>query len=725
MLRCLGGIKNFIKSTLVVLSVPNHLFSADSPTCNKKAFFSTSSIAHGEIEVFVNNRPVRIEQGAALIQACEVAGVTIPRFCYHERLSVAGNCRMCLVELEKSPKPVASCAMPAMPGMRIHTDTPLVHKAREGVMEFLLANHPLDCPICDQGGECDLQDQSVRYGSDRSRFSGFLQKRAVEDKDFGPLIKTEMTRCIHCTRCVRFANEIAGNQDLGTSGRGGDMQIGTYIEKPIISELSGNVIDLCPVGALTSKPYAFTARPWELKKTESVDVLDAVGSNIRIDSRGLEVMRVLPRLNEEVNQEWISDKTRFAYDGLKRQRLATPLLKQGSRFNPITWPEALERIADQLNRISPDRKVAVGGALADAESLTALKDFFNRMDVEQVILESGCSPAHGVDLRAGYVMNSQLHGVEEADVLLLVGSNPRVEAAVFNARIRQAYLRGMDIGVIGPMADLAYDAEHLGDDVKTLELLAKGEHSFAQRLKSAQRPMIVIGQDVAEKQGQVLQHLAALIQKVESLQQPGWNGVNILSRDAGRTAALDLGYGATSSLTSPPQFVYLLNADAADDTLFKDQPFVVYQGHHGDRGAALADVILPGAAYTEKSATYVNTEGRAQMTRAAVSPPGAAREDWKILRALSEVSGHTLPYDDVESLRQRMLEISPTLRSGGRPDISQLGDLAWKGWSAAVGSTGQSDGGKVNFAIQDFYQNDVISRASKTMAECSATFVNK
>ncbi|KAJ1562753.1 hypothetical protein HK405_008345, partial [Cladochytrium tenue] len=430
-------------------------------------FFSSTGARHAEVELFIDGKPVKIEQGSAIIQACEKAGVDIPRFCYHERLAIAGNCRMCLVEMERSPKPIASCAMPVAPGMKIKTNTPLVKKAREGVMEFLLANHPLDCPICDQGGECDLQDQSIRFGSDRSRFHEAAGKRAVEDKDFGPLVKTVMTRCIQCTRCVRFANEVAGAVELGTSGRGNDMQIGTYIQKTLNTEMSGNVIDLCPVGALTSKPYAFNARPWELKRTESIDVTDAIGSNIRIDSRGVEVMRILPRLNDDINSEWISDKTRFSYDGLKRQRLTVPLVRQGDSFVEVSWPEALETIAAALKEASGDEIRAIAGQLADAESLVVLKDLLNKLGSENLTLDGGNMdrlPVATTDFRSNYILNSTINGVETADAILLVGTNPRHEAAILNTRIRKAFLNGTDIGYVGPKVSLNYDADHIGED---------------------------------------------------------------------------------------------------------------------------------------------------------------------------------------------------------------------------------------------------------------------
>jgi NADH dehydrogenase (ubiquinone) Fe-S protein 1 len=494
--------------------------------------FSTSSIALAEIEVFVNNKPVKIEEGSAVIQACEKIGVDIPRFCYHERLGVAGNCRMCLVETG-GPKPVASCAMPVIPGMKILTETPKVKLAREGVMEFLLANHPLDCPICDQGGECDLQDQSIRYGSDRSRFKEVVGKRATENKDFGPLVKTVMTRCIHCTRCVRFANEIAGVSALGTSGRGNQMEIGTYVSKAIESEMSGNLIDLCPVGALTSKPYAFTTRPWELKKTESIDVMDAVGSNIRVDSRGNEVMRILPRLNDEVNEEWISDKSRFSYDGLKMQRLTMPLVKKGNEFVPASWPEALEKVASALNGTKASDLVAVAGQFADAESLVALKDIFKGKKSDNLTLESIKSLPEGfTDVRSNYLLNTTLEGIERADALLLIGTNPKIEAPILNTRIRKSYLHnGLQIGLVGEKIKLNYEYTHAGTSVEDLDKILTGKHEFSKILQDAKRPVILIGQNaISSHEGSLtLKKVAKIVQQLKKTASSDWNAIyNVL-----------------------------------------------------------------------------------------------------------------------------------------------------------------------------------------------------
>ncbi|KAI9366025.1 hypothetical protein DFJ73DRAFT_637600 [Zopfochytrium polystomum] len=685
--------------------------------------FSSSGSARAEVEVFVDGKSVKIEQGSAIIQACESAGVDIPRFCYHERLAVAGNCRMCLVELEKAPKPVASCAMPVMPGMKIKTNTPIVKKAREGVMEFLLANHPLDCPICDQGGECDLQDQSIRFGSDRSRFQEVVGKRAVEDKDLGPLVKTSMNRCIQCTRCVRFATEIAGAAELGTSGRGNDMQIGTYVEKTLNTEMSGNVIDLCPVGALTSKPYSFTSRPWELKRTESIDVLDAVGSNIRVDSRGVEVMRILPKLNDNINSEWISDKTRFAYDGLKRQRLTVPLIRQGDQFVETTWPEALSAVSKALNGVKGEEIRGIAGELADAESLVVLKDLLNRRGSENLTLNaSGLEklPAATTDFRSNYVVNATLNGVEAADAILLVGTNPRHEAAILNTRIRKAYLNGTDIGLIGALPSLNYDVAHVGVDPSAINKLIDGSHPFFKTLSQAKRPLVLVGSHILERpdSASIFGALSALNSKLKATAEPGWKIYNLLQRAASWTGAMDIGYTSSTKNAEKAKFVYLLNADEIAEGDIPAGAFVVYQGHHGDVGAQYADVVLPGAAYTEKSATYVNTEGRAQVTRAAVPPPPGAREDWKILRALAEVSGVDLPYDEVEEVRARLVEFSPSFRSYDVVEESSFVDFAL----GHLGTSGGLSAVPFNLPVKDFYMTDPISRSSSTMAKCSQAY---
>ncbi|BCR90861.1 putative NADH-ubiquinone oxidoreductase, subunit G [Aspergillus chevalieri] len=690
--------------------------------------FATTAPRTAEVEVTIDGKKISVEAGSALIQACEKAGSTIPRYCYHEKLLIAGNCRMCLVEVERAPKPVASCAFPVQPGMNVKTSSPLVHKAREGVMEFLLANHPLDCPICDQGGECDLQDQSMRYGADRGRFHEVGGKRAVEDKNIGPLVKTSMNRCIHCTRCVRFMNDVAGAPELGTTGRGNDMQIGTYLEKNLDSELSGNIIDLCPVGALTSKPYAFRARPWELKHTESIDVHDALGSNVRIDSRGLEVMRIIPRLNDDINEEWINDKSRFACDGLKTQRLTTPLIRKEGKFVPATWEQALTEISSAQQKLQPSANEfkAIAGHLVDAESLVAMKDLANKLGSDNLALDQpgGSSPiAHGVDVRSNYLFNSKVYGIEEADAILLVATNPRHEASVLNARIRKQYLRSdLEVGLVGEKFDSTFDYEHLGVDISALKSVLSGQ--FGEKLASAQRPMIIVGSAAAEHPDAkaIFEVIGGFVDKhTNNFNTPEWQGYNVLQRAASRPAAYEVGFTTPSPevAQAKPKMVWLLGADEVSQSDVPSDAFVVYQGHHGDRGAQLADVVLPGAAYTEKSGTYINTEGRVQMTRAATSLPGAARDDWKIIRAVSEFLGTPLPYDDIEALRDRMEEISPVMR---RYDVVEATSLPLLSKIQLVEQNKGTQPTNAPFkkVIEDFYFTDSISRSSPTMARCSA-----
>lgn len=690
--------------------------------------FVTSSKHDAEIQLTIDGKQVSVEAGSALIQACEKAGVTIPRFCYHEKLMIAGNCRMCLVEVEKAPKPVASCAWPVQPGMVVKTNSPLTHKAREGVMEFLLANHPLDCPVCDQGGECDLQDQSMRYGADRGRFHEISGKRATEDKNIGPLIKTSMNRCIHCTRCIRFANDIAGAPELGSTGRGNDMQIGTYLEKNLNSEMSGNIIDLCPVGALTSKPYAFRARPWELKHTESIDVLDGLGSNIRIDSRGLEVMRILPRLNDDINEEWINDKSRFACDGLKTQRLTTPLIRKIGKFFPATWEEALTEIGNTYKdlNLKPNEFKAIAGQLIDIESMVALKDLLNKLDSENMALDQpfGDQPiAHGIDIRSNYMFNSTIVGVEEADVILIVGCNTRHEAAGLNARIRKHWMRSdLEIGVVGKTWDSTFEFEDLGNDAAALKKAISGP--FGKKLASANKPMIIVGSGVTDHVDAkyLYETIGSFVSKnAAKFLTNDWNGYNVLQRSASRTGAYEIGFTVPSTYVAKtkPKIIWLLGADDFASEDIPADAFVIYQGHHGDRGAQIADVILPGAAYTEKSATYINTEGRAQMTRAATSLPGAARIDWKIIRAASEFLGAPLPYDDIAALRDRMFEISPTLGSYDVVEPVALKELS-KIQLVDQNKGSRAKGKALANVIEDFYFTDVISRSSPTMARCSA-----
>ena len=629
---------------------------------------------------------------------------------------------MCLVEVERAPKPVASCAWPVQPGMVVKTDSPLTHKAREGVMEFLLANHPLDCPICDQGGECDLQDQSMRYGADRGRFHELSGKRGVEDKNIGPLIKTSMNRCIHCTRCIRFANDVAGAPELGSTGRGNDMQIGTYLETSLDSEMSGNVIDLCPVGALTSKPYAFRARPWELQHFESVDVLDGMGSNIRVDGRGMEVMRILPRLNDDINEEWINDKSRFACDGLKTQRLTTPLIRRDNKFLPVSWSQALEEIGFAFQKIAPKENEfkAIAGQLTDMETMIAMKDLANKLGSENLALDQpqGSQPiAHGIDLRSNYLFNSKIFGVEEADAILLVGTNPRHEAAGLNARIRKQWLRSdLEVGLVGETFESTFELDHLGTDVAALKKVLAGP--WGKKLQAAQRPMIIVGSGAVERPDAkaIFEIVGSFVDKnAANFITPEWQGYNVLQRAASRAGAYEAGFTIPSPAVAQttPKIIWLLGADEITESDIPKSAFVIYQGHHGDRGAQLADVILPGTAYTEKHATYVNTEGRVQMTRAATSPPGAARIDWKILRAASEYVGAPLPYDDVEALRDRMEQISPALR---RYDIVEPTSMAGLGKVQLVDQNkgSKSSGGVFKKVIENFYFTDVISRRYAT-----------
>ena len=661
---------------------------------------------------------IEVEPGTSVLQACEQLGIEIPRFCYHERLSVPANCRMCLVEMERSPKPIASCAMPCGDGMLIRTNTEVVRRARKGVMEFLLINHPLDCPICDQGGECDLQDQAMVYGFDRGRFGE--NKRAVKDKDLGPLIKTFMTRCIHCTSCIRFADEIAGAPELGATGRSEHMEVGTYIQTAISTELSGNLIDICPVGALTSKPYAFNARPWELKKTESIDALDAVGSNIRVDARGGEVMRVLPRLHEDVNEEWIGDKTRFACDGLRRQRLDRPYVRRDGKLRPANWDEAFAAIATRMTGLNGGEMAAIAGDLCDAESMLALKDLMSGLGVTSLdCRQDGArlDPA----VRAGYLFNTGIAGIERADAILIIGSNPRWEAPMVNARIRKRWLEGgLSVGVVGPQVDLSYRSEFLGAGPQTLDEIAGGGHAFAKTLKAAERPMLILGMGALTRpDGAAV--LAAVRKIAESCEMVGngWNGFNVLHIAAARVGGLELGFvpGAggrdvagilDGASTGAVKLVWLLGADEFDTGRLGDA-FVVYQGHHGDRGAHRADVVLPGAAYTEKNGTYVNTEGRVQLAKLAVFPPGEAREDWKILRAFSERVGAALPYDALHQLRGRMIEAYP--RFGA---VDSVEPAEW----APFGDAGKMDAAPFVSPVENFYMTDPISRASVTMAKC-------
>jgi len=679
----------------------------------------------------VDGKEVEVPDHYTLLQACEEAGAEVPRFCFHERLSIAGNCRMCLVEVKGGPpKPAASCAMGVKdmrPGPNgeppeVFTNTPMVKKAREGVMEFLLINHPLDCPICDQGGECDLQDQAMAFGVDASRYQE--NKRAVEDKYIGPLVKTIMTRCIHCTRCVRFTTEVAGISELGLIGRGEDAEITTYLEQAMTSELQGNVIDLCPVGALTSRPYEFHARPWELSKTESIDVMDAVGSAIRVDTRGREVMRVMPRVNEAVNEEWISDKTRFIWDGLRTQRLDRPYVRaKNGRLQPATWPEAFAAIKTAVDGRSGADIGAIAGDLAGVEEMYALKGLMASLGSPNIDCRqdgAALDPAQG---RASYIFNPTIEGIEEADAILVVGANPRFEAAVLNARIRKAWrANDIKIGVIGEMGDLRYDYEQLGAGPETLKELADGKHKFFRTLKSAKKPMVIVGQGaLARGDGAAVLGLAAKVADAAGAAKKDWNGFAVLHTAAARVGGLDLGFVPgeggkdAAKMVADTDVLFLLGADELDLRKRKEGGFTVYIGTHGDVGAHHADVILPASAYTEKSATYVNTEGRVQMTTRAGFAPGDAKEDWAILRALSDVLGHKLPFDSLAQLRAKLYEAHPHFARIEAIEPGNAGDIA-----ALAKKGGRLAKSAFASPVKDFYLTNPIARASAVMAECSS-----
>lgn len=669
---------------------------------------------------------IEVPSGTSILQAAEQLGIEIPRFCYHDKLSVPANCRMCLVEVEGGPpKPVASCAMACGEGMIVKTDSPMVKKARKGVMEMLLINHPLDCPICDQGGECDLQDQAFAYGFDRSRF--YENKRAVADKELGPLIKTVMTRCINCTRCVRFAEEIAGTPVLGQLHRGEDSEIGTFIDQCVQTELSGNLIDVCPVGALTSKPFAFKARSWELRKTESIDIHDAMGSNIRIDTKGREVLRILPRLNEEINEEWISDKTRFAYDGLSQRRLDRPYIRNEStgKLEESDWSTTLEYIAGKIKATAPDNIAALVGDLADVESIVALKD---------LMLSLGCgnfdcrtdNANFDISTRSGYLFNSTFAGLDQTDAILLVGTNPRFEATMLNARIRKAWLeRRVKVALIGEPVDLTYPYYHAGTSPKDLDEMVK-EYDGKVR---AQKPMIIAGSGVFRRDDGLAIH-SLLYEAAEKLGvvTKDWNGFNILHSAASRVGALETGFVPqkggrdfgniiAGTKDGSVKTLFMLGADEFNARVnIGWKTFVIYQGHHGDFGAERADVILPGAAYTEKDSTYINSEGRPQQARRAVSPPGQAKEDWKIIRALSETLGHTLPYNSLGELRTRMQQEWSIFKK-----MDEIVPAKW----AKFGKKGKFT--KDNFInpISSYYQTNPICRSSKIMQECTESFGEK
>jgi NADH-quinone oxidoreductase subunit G len=658
----------------------------------------------------IDDQEIEVAPGTSILQAAEQLGIEVPRFCYHDRLSVPANCRMCLVELDGAPKPVASCAMACGDNMVVRTQSDKSQKARKGVMEMMLINHPLDCPICDQGGECDLQDQAVAYGYDRSRYDE--NKRAVKDKYMGPLIKTIMTRCINCTRCVRFAEEIAGIDDIGQFNRGEDAEIGTFIEKAVATELSGNLVDVCPVGALTSKPYAFKARPWELKKTETIDVMDAVGANIRVDSRGAEVLRVLPRLHEGINEEWIDDRTRHSNDGLKRARLDQPYVRKDGKLQPASWDEAFAAVASALKNSSAKKIAAYAGDLADVESMLALKDLMATLDVTNL----ECRVDGGkfdTSVRAGYVFGSGIAGIELADAIFLIGTNPRKEAAMINARIRKTWLdKRLKIVVVGENADLNYPYDHLGTGPQALEQVA------AQCAGKFEKPLVIVGAGAFAREdgAQVQAYVRQFAENIGAVKND-WMGFNVLHNAASRVGAIEIGFLPENDFrASDMDVVYLLGVDN-DQTLSQIRPdaYVVYQGHHGDAGARRADVILPGAAYTEKAGLYVNTEGRVQMAKKAVDAPGQAREDWKVIRALSDHTGKTLPYDDLFALRHRLVN-EYALFEG----LDALPLLSW-GQFGVEGNVLPAD---FKNSVEDFYITNVITKASPTMQECSHVLVH-
>jgi NADH-quinone oxidoreductase subunit G len=677
-------------------------------------------------KLIVDGKEIDVPAEYTLLQACEAAGAEIPRFCYHERLSIAGNCRMCLVEVKGGPKPVASCAWgvrDCRPGPKgeppeISTRSPMVKKAREGVMEFLLINHPLDCPICDQGGECDLQDQAMGYGVDTSRFAE--NKRAVEDKYLGALVKTSMNRCIQCTRCVRFSAEVCGAPEMGATGRGEDMEITTYLESALTSELQGNLVDICPVGALTSKPYAFAARPWELGKTLSVDVMDGLGSAIRVDTRGREVMRILPRVNEAVNEEWISDKTRHIVDGLRTQRLDRPYIRENGQLRAASWQQAFQAIAARISRMDGKRIGAIAGDLAAVEEMFALKELLTKFGSVNLAVQGSDAfdPKAG---RASYIFNPTISGIDQADALLIVGSNPRKEAAVLNARIRKRWRTGqLKIGVIGTKADLTYVHDYIGAGTDSLADLAAGKHSFADVLKNAKNPIVLVGADAFTRHdGAAVLALAAKLALDVGVVKDGWNGFAVLQNTASRVGALDIGFAAGAGGLNAAQMTTFGTLDVlfllgADEVKVPDGTFVIYIGTHGDAGAHRADVILPGAAYTEKSGIFVNTEGRAQMANRAGFPPGEAREDWAIIRALSDVVGKKLPYDSLTALRQAIFKAVPHLMRLDQIEAGNASDL-----KTLAGRSGNIEKLPFKTSVEDFYLTNPIARASAVMAECS------
>ncbi|MDC0037788.1 NADH-quinone oxidoreductase subunit NuoG [Alphaproteobacteria bacterium] len=676
-------------------------------------------------KITINNKVIDFQDGMTVMQACELADVEIPRFCYHDKLSIAGNCRMCLVEMEKSPKPIASCAMPAAEGMIIKTNTELVKKARQGVMEFLLINHPLDCPICDQGGECDLQDQALHYGFDKSRYEE--NKRAVKNKYMGPLVSTIMTRCIHCTRCVRFSTEIAGVDDIGLLGRGENAEITTYLEKTIESELSGNVIDLCPVGALTNKPYAFQSRPWELKKTESVDVFDGMGASIRIDSKGKNVLRVLPRLNEEINEEWINDKTRFAIDGLSRQRLDKPYIKIKDKLEATSWDTALKLVASEIKKRGPENTSAFSGKLTDIESLYSTKNFLKLLNSE--FYDCRFDNTQFVSgHRSSYLFNSSFQKIDEADAILIIGSNPKWEAAVLNSRIRKAYLNNnCQIALIGPKINLTYKYTHLSNDISYLNNILNENSDFLEHLRSAKKPLMLIGSSAINYNDgiKILKICAEICNKYNIVNETE-NGFNVLNQNISRVGALDIGFysknfdnefnnSLAQHIRNTNPVVFLLGLDEINFSSLKDS-FIIYIGHHGDEGANNADIILPSPAFPEKTSTFVNIEGRVLQTTKCFNPIGDAKEEWKIFRALSQEFNEQLKFNNLKELRQEIVKRFPHL--------NQLNTLPNKS-EIKFGKSHIINNREIEYNIKNFYMTDSISRASVNMANCTKEILNR
>jgi NADH-quinone oxidoreductase subunit G len=668
-------------------------------------------------KITINGEEIDFEKGMTVLQVCELANVEIPRFCYHEKLSIAGNCRMCLVEMEKSHKPIASCAMPAAEGMNIKTNTEFVEKARKGIMEFLLANHPLDCPVCDQGGECDLQDQSLFYGVDKSRFSE--NKRDVKDKYMGPLIKTQMTRCIHCTRCIRFATEVAGVPEIGAVGRGENMEITTYLEKSMTSELSANVIDLCPVGALTSKPYAFEARPWELKKTESIDVMDAVGSNIRVDTYGWEVKRVLPRLNNEINEEWISDKTRYACDGLQKQRLDVPYIKKDNRLVKSSWEEALNIVSEKIKNLKTDEIGGHVGDLISLENSLAYKNFFNEIDSSNLEFRERKFYINPKD-KINYIFNSSIQGIEESDLILLIGSNPRHEATMINARIRKtANQNKIPIYSVGDPGDLTYNYEIVGNNTDFLSDFVNSKNDFSKKFLCSKKPIVIIGESALEiASGKfIFEEIKNFLYQNKFITK-NWNALNILTKNASTVGSIDLkllSYDNNNNFiffdkleNKKFKLLYLLGSDNLG--IKKENEFIIYQGSHGDKGASIADVILPSAAYTEQNGLYSNLEGRVQDCRKASYPPGQAKEDWEIFNLILKKLNKKIKYKDFDYLRDQVLK--------SVPNFSEISNLPKNIFTESKKLDSKYISEKIHVNKVDYYFTNSICRASKTMADC-------